>query len=166
MKMKMKIQKIIKLLKEDWKTQIFTVFFLLLCFAIYFEVAKNSEQPAISLSGPLKSVDHFVPAGYGLISLNFVNKNALLKVLGSTGVVDLIHPVTHKIVIQNLKVLRAPNAPDDILGLFPESLSLSLLKTSKSYFAVIKNPNLNSGMNLVKESKRKKRWIVIGQGSQ
>ncbi len=128
---------------------------LLLFCVIYF--SQGSEGPTQKSESP----DTYIPAGYVLVPIEVVNKEALQSLLGNFGVVDLYVPALEpgklgRKAASRVKILRAPLNPEEFAVLVREGEAFQLVHNDNGFFVVIQNPKQN-GTRIVKPLSRSSR---------
>jgi len=108
-----------------------------------------------------ESADTYIPAGYVLVPIEVLNRQALESLLGAYGVVDLFLPSLNpekpgRKVASRVKILRAPLRPEEFAVLVKESEASQLVQSENGYFVVIQNP-AQRGTRLVKPPGRRSR---------
>jgi hypothetical protein len=133
---------------------------LVIFCAIYF--SQGSDEPKKFAESP----DTFIPAGFVLVPIDVVNKDALQSMLGNFGVVDLYIPATEpgklgKKAASRVKILRAPLNPEEFAVLVREGEAFQLVHHDSGFFIVIQNPN-QRGTKIVKPISRRNRISYEG----
>lgn len=131
----------------------------IIMIALY--ILSNFPTSDVENSTRAKSADTYIPAGYVLVPIEIVNREALQSILGSYGVVDLYIPGSEKIrsgkkVASRVKILRAPLNPEEFAVLVKENEASQLIPHEDGYFVVVQNPN-QTGTRLVKPLLRRSR---------
>lgn len=111
----------------------------------------------------LPELDEMIPAGFVLLPVELVNREALASIMGSTAVVDIltVNPTTlspQTKIASRIKMLRSPKNPDFFALLIEENASMEVLSKPGPYFALIQNKKqMNS--NFYKDKKKSKIQI-------
>lgn len=98
----------------------------------------------------LPSFDTFIPAGHTLVPIEVTNGQQLSSLIGRVGgSVDLygssVTGKRTKLIMSQVKILRAPNAPDSFAALTDDRKTAELLVGDGPFHAVIHNPNKPKG---------------------
>ncbi len=116
--------------------------FIALGFITFF-ISRDEDKIEIT---PLQSpeIDELIPAGYVLLPIELVNREALASIMGSTAIVDIltVNPTTmnpQTKIASRVKMLRAPKNPDFFALLIEDSSSVAFLNKPGPYFALIQN---------------------------
>lgn len=158
MKKKINVEELLTGLKAYAKTNYQTVgvaIALLLFCIIYF--SQGSSEPKKLAESP----DTYIPAGFVLVPIDVVNKDALQSLLGNFGVVDLYIPAMEpgklgRKAATRVKILRAPLNPEEFAVLVREGEAPQLVHHDSGYFVVIQNPK-QRGTKIVKPISRRNR---------
>ena len=121
----------------------FSVLFLGLGILSYWVSREPAQRPKEDLE-PTVQIDSLIPAGFVLLPLELVNRDALSSIVGSTAVIDLfsvnsqtLNPA--KKIASRVKIIRSPRNPDQFALLIPEQETHSIFRQAGPYFAVIQN---------------------------
>lgn len=130
---------------------------------VYFQ----GPSPAPSNEGhePVEISTH-IPKGMVLVPIEVQNYEALDSILGPYGIVDLFQggSDTHqKLVMRNVRLLRAPRNPSHFAVLIGEADVADLLRSGGAFTVIVKRPN-EGGTEIVKEESRPRRSITYDGG--
>ncbi len=150
---KFNIQKILK----NEKT-ILCAIFVALGFITFFISQEQEKVEIQAVQAP--DIDELIPAGFVLLPVELVNREALASIMGATAVVDLLtvnsttmSPQTK--IASRIKMIRSPKNPDFFALLIEESASADILNKPGPYFALIQNKK-QTNSNYYKSKKQSK----------
>ena len=147
-------------LKKNLKNEkvILCAIFVALGFITFFlsQEEEKIETPVIVTP----DLDELIPAGFVLLPIDLVNREALASIMGATAVVDIltVSPTTmspQTKIASRVKLIRSPKNPDFFALLIEESASLEILNKPGPYFALIQNKKqTNSSFYKIKKQSK------------
>lgn len=135
--------------------------FIALGFITFFVSQEEEKKDLPRQEAP--ELDELIPAGFVLLPVDLVNREALASIMGSTAVVDIltVNPTTlspQTKIASRVKMLRSPKNPDFFALLIEENASMEVLSKPGPYFALIQNKK-QTNSNFYKAKKKSKIQI-------
>lgn len=150
---KFNIQKILKNEKA-----ILCAIFVALGLITFFVSQEEEKVEVQAVQSP--DIDELIPAGFVLLPVELVNREALASIIGATAVVDILtvnsttmSPQTK--IASRIKMIRSPKNPDFFALLVEESASADILDKPGPYFALVQNKK-QTNSNYYKSKKQSK----------
>ncbi len=126
---------------------------------ITFFISQEEEKVEVQVV-QAPDIDELIPAGFVLLPVELVNREALASIMGATAVVDIltVNPTTmspQTKIASRIKMIRSPKNPDFFALLIEESASADILNKPGPYFALIQNKK-QTNSNYYKSKKQSK----------
>jgi hypothetical protein len=126
---------------------------------ITYIISREEDKTQVA-QAQVPDLDELIPAGYVLLPVELVNREALASIMGSTAVVDILtvnptnlSPQTK--IASRIKIIRSPKNPDFFALLVEENASAEILSKPGPYFALIQNKR-QTNSNFYKSKKQTK----------
>jgi hypothetical protein len=148
--------------RTDWRWQVGCIFILLLLVG----VLRDGSQVDPPTRANVVELDQYTPPGHSLVPLHLANHEALLPLLGATALMNLFDGEKNRWIAKEIKVVRAPQAPDTLVAVVPDHLVAKVARSTESLVGVLQNPEGQSGTNFVYKKGSTQRPIYYGQESK
>lgn len=127
----------------------------------------SSPSTAGAQSAPM-DLDTHIPRGFVLVPIEVQNYEALDSILGRFGLVDLFQGqntqgLRQRLVMRNVRMLRAPRNPSHFAVLVREVDVAEVLRFGGPFTVIVKRPG-EGGTEFVQEGAKPHRSITYGGG--
>lgn len=166
--------KILEKIKKNELRILLSAFILVgLLTVIINRISTESQSEKISSKQNTTSddIDTFIPRGYVLIPMDFVNIDSLSAMIGDTAVIDIyqvdagtnVEKSLNKgvKVVSKVKLLRAPKNPHQFAILIQEKLGDQILSFRGPFWAVLQNRSSANTEVIESEKKQKTNTVRI-----
>lgn len=134
-----------------WGTRIENLILGVLVVGLLWTLFAHFRTPAIaaapvSRDEEILEIDQYVPDGYVLFPLEFENQAALDPLISDFAVVNIYRtsidgPGRGKLVAKNVKIMRAPQNPQMLAALIPETQVSGMMSDHSGFYGVLQKKN-------------------------
>ncbi len=155
-----KISKTLTTIKRDQNKSILTISIILsIVFSMLIQFSKKQSEEKFVPSSLKENLDVFLPSDHVLYPIQVENFEAIDSLIGAKAYVRVYSSLTGKPLAENIKVLRAPKAPEQFAFVIPIEIAKSLIKEGPSFRLVIQK-NLDLPAKMTKQNKLNKKTLI------